>query len=76
MISAVLMMMTITMMNSAALMTMILIMMMMISGYKLPENVVAVPDLLEAAKDADVLIFVIPHQFLPRLCSQLKVITC
>merc|ERR1712168_2107 len=41
-------------------------------GYKLPENVLAVPDLLEAAQDADILIFVIPHQFLPRLCTQLK----
>lgn len=41
-------------------------------GYKLPENVIAVPDLLEAAQDADILIFVIPHQFLPRLCTQLK----
>lgn len=41
-------------------------------GYKLPENVVAVPDLLEAAEGADVLVFVIPHQFLPRLCTQLK----
>jgi len=41
-------------------------------GYKLPENVVAVPDLLEAAKEADIFIFVIPHQFLPRLCLQLK----
>ena len=42
-------------------------------GYKLPENVVAIPDLLEAAQDADIFIFVIPHQFLPRLCAQLKV---
>jgi len=41
-------------------------------GFKLPENVVAVPDLLEAAQEADILIFVIPHQFLPRLCLQLK----
>lgn len=41
-------------------------------GYKLPENVVAIPDLLEAALDADILLFVVPHQFLPRLCLQLK----
>jgi len=40
-------------------------------GHKLPANVVAVPDLVEAAKDADILIFVVPHQFIPRLCSQL-----
>ncbi|XP_045590086.1 glycerol-3-phosphate dehydrogenase [NAD(+)], cytoplasmic isoform X2 [Procambarus clarkii] len=40
-------------------------------GKKLPENVVAVPDVLEAAKDADVLIFVIPHQFIKRICQPL-----
>lgn len=32
---------------------------------------VAVPDLVEAAKDADVLIFVVPHQFVPAQCKQL-----
>lgn len=41
-------------------------------GHKLPENVVAVPDLLDCAKEADLLIFVIPHQFLTRICSSLK----
>ncbi|XP_042234677.1 glycerol-3-phosphate dehydrogenase [NAD(+)], cytoplasmic-like isoform X3 [Homarus americanus] len=40
-------------------------------GKKLPENVVAVPDVLDAAKDADVLIFVIPHQFIKRICQPL-----
>ncbi|XP_076682453.1 glycerol-3-phosphate dehydrogenase [NAD(+)], cytoplasmic isoform X1 [Andrena cerasifolii] len=40
-------------------------------GHKLPENVVAVPDVVEAAKDADILIFVIPHQFIPTLCATL-----
>ncbi|XP_015516118.2 glycerol-3-phosphate dehydrogenase [NAD(+)], cytoplasmic-like isoform X1 [Neodiprion pinetum] len=40
-------------------------------GHKLPENVVAVPDLIEAAKDADFLIFVIPHQFIRTLCATL-----
>ena len=40
-------------------------------GIRLPENVVAVTDLVEAVKDADMLIFVIPHQFLKRVCSQL-----
>ncbi|XP_050443624.1 glycerol-3-phosphate dehydrogenase [NAD(+)], cytoplasmic isoform X2 [Adelges cooleyi] len=40
-------------------------------GKKLPENVVAVPDVVEAAKDADIIVFVIPHQFIPRLCSSL-----
>lgn len=40
-------------------------------GHKLPPNVVAVPDLVEAAKDADVLIFVVPHQFIPNFCKTL-----
>lgn len=38
---------------------------------KLPENLVAVPDVVETAQDADLLIFNIPHQFLPRVCKQL-----
>ncbi|MEE6509169.1 hypothetical protein FKM82_024641 [Ascaphus truei] len=41
-------------------------------GHKLPTNVVAVPDLLEAAAGADILIFVVPHQFIGKLCEQLK----
>jgi len=41
-------------------------------GRKLPENVVAVPDIVEAASGADVLIFVIPHQFMERALSPLK----
>ncbi|KAH1029120.1 glycerol-3-phosphate dehydrogenase [NAD(+)], cytoplasmic [Dendroctonus ponderosae] len=40
-------------------------------GRKLPPNVVAVPDVVEAAKDADVLIFVVPHQFIRTLCATL-----
>lgn len=32
----------------------------------------AVPDLLEAVKGADVLIFVIPHQFVKRTCDTIK----
>lgn len=40
-------------------------------GVKLPENVVAVPDLIDAATDADLFIFVIPHQFIPRTCKTL-----
>lgn len=40
-------------------------------GHKLPENVVAIPDVVEAAKDADILIFVLPHQFIRTLCSTL-----
>uniref|UniRef100_A0A182IJN4 Glycerol-3-phosphate dehydrogenase [NAD(+)] n=1 Tax=Anopheles atroparvus TaxID=41427 RepID=A0A182IJN4_ANOAO len=40
-------------------------------GHKLPENIVAVPDVVEAAKDADILIFVVPHQFIRGLGTQL-----
>lgn len=32
---------------------------------------VAVPDVVEAAKDADILIFVIPHQFIKGLGAQM-----
>ena len=38
----------------------------------LPENVVAVPDLDEACKGANLLIFVVPHQFLPALLPTIK----
>uniref|UniRef100_A0A8P0PR79 Glycerol-3-phosphate dehydrogenase [NAD(+)] n=2 Tax=Canis lupus familiaris TaxID=9615 RepID=A0A8P0PR79_CANLF len=40
-------------------------------GHKLPENVIAVPNLGEAVKDADLLVFVIPHQFIHRICDEL-----
>jgi len=40
-------------------------------GIKLPPNVVAVPDVVEAAKEADVLVFVVPHQFIKTLCATL-----
>lgn len=36
-------------------------------GIKLPENVVAVPDVAEAAKGATALIFVLPHQVIGSL---------
>ncbi|XP_015996255.1 glycerol-3-phosphate dehydrogenase 1-like protein isoform X5 [Rousettus aegyptiacus] len=39
-------------------------------GHKLPENV-AVSNLNEAVQDADLLVFVIPHQFIHRICDQL-----
>lgn len=42
-----------------------------LKGHKLPENIVAVPDIAEAAADADVLIFVLPHQFIKRVCQPL-----
>ncbi|KAK6465432.1 hypothetical protein DFJ63DRAFT_282659 [Scheffersomyces coipomensis] len=41
-------------------------------GVKLPNNLVAVPDIVKTAYDADLLIFNLPHQFLPKICEQLK----
>lgn len=41
-------------------------------GHKLPENIIADPDLLSAARDADILIFVLPHGFVARICKPLK----
>uniref|UniRef100_H2VCZ1 Glycerol-3-phosphate dehydrogenase [NAD(+)] n=1 Tax=Takifugu rubripes TaxID=31033 RepID=H2VCZ1_TAKRU len=41
-------------------------------GHKLPPNVVAIPDLAESVKGADILIFVVPHQFILRVCDTIK----
>ncbi|XP_052803874.1 glycerol-3-phosphate dehydrogenase [NAD(+)], cytoplasmic-like [Mya arenaria] len=41
-------------------------------GIKLPENVVAIPDLVEASKNADLLIFVMPHQFVRGTCKTMQ----
>ncbi|KAL7429228.1 hypothetical protein ACHAXM_001899 [Skeletonema potamos] len=41
-------------------------------GVKIPDNVRAVPDLVEAVTDATVLIFVLPHQFLPKLLPTIR----
>ncbi|XP_076765513.1 glycerol-3-phosphate dehydrogenase 1 [Xylocopa sonorina] len=40
-------------------------------GHKIPPNVIAIPDVVKAAKDADILIFVIPHQFINKICNSL-----
>jgi glycerol-3-phosphate dehydrogenase (NAD+) len=40
-------------------------------GIKLPTNVVADPDVVSATKGANVLIFVLPHQFLGGLCKKI-----
>uniref|UniRef100_A0A6G1SN83 Glycerol-3-phosphate dehydrogenase [NAD(+)] n=1 Tax=Aceria tosichella TaxID=561515 RepID=A0A6G1SN83_9ACAR len=42
-----------------------------LKGFKLPENVVANPDVVDTARDADILIFVIPHKFVPGVCKPL-----
>ncbi|KAG7478192.1 hypothetical protein MATL_G00077800 [Megalops atlanticus] len=41
-------------------------------GHKLPPNVLAVPELVDAVKGADILIFVVPHQFIVRVCDTIK----
>lgn len=41
-------------------------------GVKLPTNLKAIPDVVEVAKDADLLVFNLPHQFLPNICKKLK----
>uniref|UniRef100_A0A7N8XSL9 Glycerol-3-phosphate dehydrogenase [NAD(+)] n=1 Tax=Mastacembelus armatus TaxID=205130 RepID=A0A7N8XSL9_9TELE len=41
-------------------------------GHKLPPNVLAVPDLAESVKGADILIFVVPHQFIVKVCDTIK----
>lgn len=40
-------------------------------GIKLPDNIVAEPDLVKTAQDADMLFFVIPHQFIAKTCQTL-----
>lgn len=47
-------------------------------GVKLFTNLEANPDVVECTKDADYLVFVVPHQFLDGLCAFLlyaKIIT-
>lgn len=39
---------------------------------KLPQNIVAQPDLEEACREATLLIFVLPHQFLPPLLKKVR----
>ncbi|XP_071499167.1 glycerol-3-phosphate dehydrogenase [NAD(+)], cytoplasmic-like [Diadema antillarum] len=41
-------------------------------GHVIPDNVVAIPDVAEAAKGANILVFVLPHQFVPKICESLK----
>ncbi|XP_054161879.1 glycerol-3-phosphate dehydrogenase [NAD(+)], cytoplasmic-like [Oppia nitens] len=43
-----------------------------LKGHRLPDTIVAVPEVVDAAKDADILVFVVPHAFVPRICQNLK----
>lgn len=39
---------------------------------QLPDNLVAVADIEEVVKDADILVFCVPHQFMRRVVSNIK----
>jgi len=41
-------------------------------GVILPKNVIAIPDIVEASKDADILVFVLPHQFIRGILKMMK----
>lgn len=41
-------------------------------GKKLPSNVIAVTDIVQAAKEADWIFFVVPHQFLKAQLNAIK----
>ncbi|XP_071787819.1 glycerol-3-phosphate dehydrogenase 1-like protein [Asterias amurensis] len=43
-----------------------------LKGYKIPENVVAIPDAKDAVKGANIIVFVIPHQFIERICKDIQ----
>lgn len=43
-----------------------------LKGFKIPNNVIACPDASETVKDADILVFVIPHQFIRKVCGSIK----
>ena len=40
-------------------------------GHSLSTNIVATTDVVEAAHDVDILIFVLPHQFIEKICKEL-----
>ncbi|ESN92147.1 hypothetical protein HELRODRAFT_103993 [Helobdella robusta] len=41
-------------------------------GHRIPDNIVADPDLLHVVENADVIVFVTPHQFVYSICKTLK----
>ncbi|KAI8097662.1 glycerol-3-phosphate dehydrogenase [NAD+] [Halteromyces radiatus] len=42
-----------------------------LAGIRLPDNIIAEPDLIKACRDATVLVFVLPHQFVRGVCDDL-----
>jgi glycerol-3-phosphate dehydrogenase (NAD+) len=43
-----------------------------LKGIKLPSNIIATSDIVKAVEDADVLIFVVPHEFVDQTLAQMK----
>ena len=43
-----------------------------LKGIKLPSNIIATSDIIKAVEDADVLIFVVPHEFVGKTLAQMK----
>jgi glycerol-3-phosphate dehydrogenase (NAD+) len=41
-------------------------------GIKLPANILAEPSLKQASRDASVIVFVLPHQFVRGVCEEMK----
>jgi glycerol-3-phosphate dehydrogenase len=41
-------------------------------GIRIPDNIVATPDIREAVRGAHVLVFVMPHQFIKSLCQEIQ----
>ncbi|CAF2175976.1 unnamed protein product, partial [Rotaria magnacalcarata] len=41
-------------------------------GHKFTPNIVAYADVVETIKDADILLFILPHQFVERTCNAIK----
>lgn len=41
-------------------------------GVRLPENVRAIPDVVESCKDATLIVFVLPHQFVRGVCEKMR----
>lgn len=41
-------------------------------GYKVPNNIVAYPEMKEVVEGADIVVFVLPHQFVMHTCAMMK----
>jgi len=43
-----------------------------LKGFKIPSNIIATPDLKTAVESSNVFVFVLPHQFIVKVCEQMK----